>query len=52
MIENGRISIESDDIKQDLELLALFSSLDAEVKDGLKALIKSIIAKGGKMCDD
>ncbi|MDY3776428.1 MAG: helix-turn-helix transcriptional regulator [Campylobacter sp.] len=35
--------------KQDLELLALFSSLDAEVKDSLKALIKSIIAKGGKM---
>ena len=37
--------------KQDLELLALFSSLDAEVKDNLKALIKSIIAKGGKMWD-
>lgn len=35
--------------KQDLELLALFSSLDAEIKDNLKALIKSIIAKGGKM---
>lgn len=35
--------------KQDLELLALLNSLDAEVKDNLKALIKSIIAKGGKM---
>ena len=35
--------------KQDLELLALFSSLDAEIKDNLKALIKSIITKGGKM---
>lgn len=35
--------------KQDLELLALLNSLDAEVKDGLKALIKTIIAKGGKM---
>ena len=33
--------------KQDLELLALLNSLDAEVKDNLKALIKSIIAKGG-----
>ncbi|MDD7600227.1 MAG: hypothetical protein SPJ69_05570 [Campylobacter sp.] len=33
----------------DLELLALLNSLDAEVKDNLKALIKSIIAKGGKM---
>lgn len=37
--------------KQDLELLALLNSLDAEVKDNLKALIKSIIAKGGKMWD-
>lgn len=35
--------------KQDLELLALLNSLDAEIKDSLKALIKSIIAKGGKM---
>lgn len=35
----------------DLELLALLNSLDAEVKDNLKALIKSIIAKGGKMWD-
>ena len=35
--------------KQDLELLALLNSLDAEVKDNLKALIKSIMAKGGKM---
>ena len=35
--------------KQDLELLVLLNSLDAEVKDNLKALIKSIIAKGGKM---
>ena len=35
--------------KQDLELLALLNSLDAEIKDNLKALIKSIIAKGGKM---
>ena len=35
--------------KQDLELLALLNSLDAEVKDNLKALIKSITAKGGKM---
>ncbi|MDY6188734.1 MAG: helix-turn-helix transcriptional regulator [Campylobacter sp.] len=34
--------------KQDLELLALFSSLDAEVKHSLKALIKSIIAKGAR----
>lgn len=37
--------------KQDLELLALLNSLDAEIKDNLKALIKSIIAKGGKMWD-
>ena len=37
--------------KQDLELLALLNSLDAEVKDNLKGLIKSIIAKGGKMWD-
>ena len=37
--------------KQDLELLVLLNSLDAEVKDNLKALIKSIIAKGGKMWD-
>lgn len=35
--------------KQDLELLALLNSLDTEIKDSLKALIKSIIAKGGKM---
>ena len=34
--------------KQDLELLALLNSLDTEVKHSLKALIKSIIAKGGK----
>lgn len=33
----------------DLELLALLNSLDTEVKHSLKALIKSIIAKGGKM---
>ncbi|MCI7075982.1 MAG: helix-turn-helix domain-containing protein [Campylobacter sp.] len=32
--------------KQDLELLALLNSLNAEIKDSLKALIKSIIAKG------
>lgn len=32
--------------KQDLELLALLNSLNAEIKDNLKALIKSIIAKG------
>lgn len=30
----------------DLELLALLNSLDAEVKDSLKTLIKSIIPKG------
>ena len=50
MIENGlKISIENEaDIKQDLELLALLNSLNAEIKHSLKAVIKSIIAKGAK----
>ena len=34
--------------KQDLELLALLNSLNAEVKHSLKAVIKSIIAKGAR----
>ena len=34
--------------KQDLELLALLNSLNAEIKHSLKAVIKSIIAKGAR----
>ncbi|MCI7586429.1 MAG: helix-turn-helix transcriptional regulator [Campylobacter sp.] len=42
----GKLEKSKQYAKQDLELLALLNSLNAEIKDSLKALIKSIIAKG------
>ncbi|MCI7362461.1 MAG: helix-turn-helix domain-containing protein [Campylobacter sp.] len=44
----GKLEKSKQYAKQDLELLALLNSLNAEIKDSLKALIKSIIAKGAR----
>ena len=44
----GKLEKSKQYAKQDLELLALLNSLNAEIKHSLKALIKSIIAKGAR----
>ena len=44
----GKLEKSKQYAKQDLELLALLNSLNAEIKDSLKALIKLVIAKGAK----
>ena len=44
----GKLEKSKQYAKQDLELLALLNSLNAEIKDSLKALIKLVIAKGAR----